>query len=508
MSRLAEQQWENIRKIFKETASIRQTAKITGHDRKAVRRVLYAPLANRHRAPVTKPRESKLDPYRSKIRYLITEKKLSAVLVLGRIRKMGYTGSYTILKDYIRIIRPRPVKQPRPPIDHAPGEEAQMDWSPHAVYLGGKKTVVHTGSIVLCYSRWIFMRHFLDETTESVIKLHEEAFAELDAVPEKITYDNMTTVGRHVGPGDIWINPVFKRFAEEYGFEVVILQPGKKERHGKVERPFHYIENNFIADHESEFDDLEDMNKKADFWRANTANVRDHGKTRERPIDRLARERSLLKPLPWNKKDAFYKEVERLVQLDFCVTVDTNRYSVSLSLIGTYVKVRLYRDHLQIWANDELDCKHIYAEGRHQRQVLPEHEQAYKAMTGQRELLKDAFLRLGRQAEEFYTGLKKLRRGAAGYHLQRILSYADRYGTNIVVGAMAHAGRFEAYSADSVLRIIKGKKLKSSRKNTSQKPVPENVRNWLRTCSVEEDNPGRYDKLINPEKSQNTGEEQ
>ena len=43
-----------------------------------------------------------------------------------------------------------------------------MDWSPHAVTMGGRKVVVHTGSIVLCYSRWIFMRHFLNEKIESV----------------------------------------------------------------------------------------------------------------------------------------------------------------------------------------------------------------------------------------------------------------------------------------------------------------------------------------------------
>ena len=493
MSRLNEQQQENIRQVFKQTASIRKTAKQTGHGRKAVRRALGCSRSN---APVSRPRKSKLDPYKAKIGYLAKEKRLSVVLILGRIRQMGYSGGYTILKDYVRTIRPKNVKLPRPPIDHAPGEEAQMDWSPHAVSLGGMETVVHTGSIVLCYSRWMFIRHFLDEKINAVIKLHEEAFAELDAVPEKITYDNMTTVGRHIGPGDIWINPVFARFAEEYGFEVVVLPPGKKERHGKVERPFHYIENNFLADHESAFDNLEQMNKKADFWRANTANVRNHGHTRERPIDRLERERLLLKPLPWNKKDAFYKEVQRLVQLDFCVSVDTNRYSVSLDLIGSYVTVRLYRDHLQVWAEGKLDCRHLYVQGRHQRQVLAEHEEAYKAMTGQRQLLKDAFLRLGKHAEDFYAGLKKLRRGAAGYHLQRILKYADRYGANIVAGAMAHAARFEAYSADAVLRIIKGKTIRSSKKKHLQKPLPENVRNWLRTCIVEQDSPGRHDKLV------------
>lgn len=318
MSRLSEKEQERIRKVFGRTASIRQTAKQTGHSRKAVRRALGC--NNVINAPQTSPRKSKLDPYKAKIGYLVKEKHLSGVRVLEEITLLGYTGGYSILKEHIRIIRPKGLKVPRPPIDHAPGDEGQMDWSPHSVYMGGQRVVVHTGSFVLCFSRWIFTRHFSDETIESVIRLHEEAFDEIGAVPHKITYDNMTTVGRHTGTGTVWINPVFKRFAQEYGFEVVILLPGRKERHGKVERPFRYIEDNFLRGRE--FIDLEDLNNKADAWRANTANVRIHGTTRERPVDRLAREKSLLKPVPWNKTDQFFKEVRRLVNVDFCVTID------------------------------------------------------------------------------------------------------------------------------------------------------------------------------------------
>jgi IS30 family transposase len=80
MSRLNEQQQENIRQVFKQTASIRQTAKQTGHGRKAVRRALGYSMVN---APVSRPRTSKLDPYKAKISYLVKEKRLSVVLILG-----------------------------------------------------------------------------------------------------------------------------------------------------------------------------------------------------------------------------------------------------------------------------------------------------------------------------------------------------------------------------------------------------------------------------------------
>lgn len=370
-----------------------------------------------------------------------------------------------------------------------------MDWSPHRVVLGGKEVIVHTGTIILCFSRWMYIRMFPDETIKRVIRLHEEAFKELGAVPETMTYDNMTTVGRHVGPGRVWINPMFQRFADEYGFEVIILPPGKKDRHGMVERPFHYIENNFLAGRE--FHDFEALNRKADWWRAEKANVRIHGTLRERPVDRLKREFSFLKPLPRSKSDTFYREVERVVNRDFSVAIDTNHYSVSPHLAGQRATVRLYKDHLEIRVNDRLDCKHGYCEGRYQRQVLPEHERAFREMTGQHRLLARAFLRLGDPAKSYYDGLKNEKGAAAGYHLQRILKLADRHGTDVAAGAMAHAQRYGAFSSDAVMRVILGKELKQ-KGTVAPAPVdmPENVRQWLRSCAVESQDLKTYDELI------------
>ena len=495
MSRLTEKQQSQIREAFQRTGSIRRTVKETGFSRNAVRRAL-----NPHAvppAPASHPRPSKLDPYKAKIGYLVREKDLTAVRVMEEISEVGYKGGYSILKEHIRTIRPRPYRRPAPPIDHPPGQEGQMDWSPHRVILGGRNQIVHTGSIVLCFSRWLFFHHFPDETLENVIRLHEEAFQELGAVPETITYDNMTTVGRHSGPSEVWINPTFQGFADAYGFKIVILPPGAKERHGKVERPFHYIEHNFLAGRE--FQDMEDLNHRADAWRANTANVRIHGTLRERPVDRLQRERPYLKPLPQRLNALVYKDVDRLIHSDFCVIVNTNRYSVNPNLIGQYAKVRLYDAHLEIWVNQELDCKHTYIQGQYQRQVLPEHEQLYKKITGQTQLLEKAFLRLGQPAQTYYEGLKKHRRAAAGYHLQRILTYADRYGNDVVSGALAYAERYGAYSADAVLRILTGKKPKT---NIPPRDIPENIRQWLRTCAVEKQDLRFYDSLVDDEEDE------
>ena len=287
--KLSDKDKERIRAAFQKTGTIRGTKRLTGINRKSIRRQIERMANPVPTAPAVRMRKSKLDPYKPKVGYLVKEKKLTAVRVLEEIQELGYTGGYSILKDHIRTVRPRHKTTPRPPIDHPPGYEGQMDWSPHKTVMGGRIQVVHTGSIVLCYSRWLYFGHFPDQTLGNVIRLHENAFKELGAVPETMTYDNMTTVGRHVGPGKVWINPQFMRFADEYGFKVVILPPGAKERHGMVERPFHYIENNFLAGRE--FVDLADINEQANQWRWNKANVRIHGTLKQRPVDRLVWER-------------------------------------------------------------------------------------------------------------------------------------------------------------------------------------------------------------------------
>src|SRR6056297_739512 len=489
--RLSEDDKQKIDKAFQKTGTIRGTRRLTGISRKAIRRALDDRGNPKPAAPAVKMRNSKLDPYKPKISHLIKEKKLSAVRVLEEIQALGYDGGYSIVKEHVRTIRPKAAKIARPPIDHPPGYEGQMDWSPHQVVIGGRSQIVQTASFVLCYSRWLCIHHFTDQTLPQVIAFHKKAFTELGAVPERMTYDNMTTVGRHVGPDKVWINPQFKRFAEEYGFDVVILPPGAKERHGKVERPFHYIENNFLAGRE--FTDLADLNHRADQWRWNKANVRIHGTLKQRPIDRLVRERPYLKSLSPDLSDAVYKEVERKIHVDFCVAVDTKRYSANPELIGESAAVRLYRDHLEIWVNGQLDCKHAYT--TKDRSVLPEHEAMYKKMTGQKKLLEEAFYSLGEPAHVFYEGLQKTQKAAAGYHLQRILQYADRYGTDVVAGALAYAAKYNAFSAESVLRIVSGRKLKTA-KPQIEADMPENVRQWLSAYAVETQSLAYYDNLI------------
>jgi transposase len=52
------------------------------------------------------PRASKLDPFKAEIARLLQAHAFTAAQILMRIREQGFAGGYSIVKDYVRAIRP------------------------------------------------------------------------------------------------------------------------------------------------------------------------------------------------------------------------------------------------------------------------------------------------------------------------------------------------------------------------------------------------------------------
>jgi hypothetical protein len=299
-----------------------------------------------------------------------------------------------------------------------------------------------------------------------------------------------------VGPNDVWLNPRFDAYARHVDFGIHLIDPGQPNQHGSVERPFHYVENNCLKRRRSRFADFGELNRYARWWCDEVANVRIHGTTRQRPVDLLQRERLYLKPLACAREETF-RLFQRDVGRDFCVRLDNCRYSVHPDHIGKAAEVRAYRERLEIFIEGHLAAVHTFAEKPYQRIVLPEHEEAFKRATPSRLLLEQAFLRLGEAAGGYYEGLKASRGRGAGYHLQRILKLADRYGSAVVCGAMAHAARYGNYSADSVARVIGGRALlQGERQHSVGSASPQNTQQWLSGLDVERTDLADFDALV------------
>jgi hypothetical protein len=230
------------------------------------------------------------------------------------------------------------------------------------------------------------------------------------------------------------------------------------------------------------------------------ANVRVHGTLRERPVDRYRRELPFLVPLPTDEFDTMFQVITRKVNPHFCVSVDTNQYSVHPKHVGKKAMIKVFDDHLKVFIDYELVAVHPLQTTRYGRHILPEHEDAFHSHGCSRELLKEAFLKLGPAAEEFYQGLLRERGRGTGFHLSRIVQLAKRHGSAVVSGALRHAHRYGAFSAEAVVRIVHGKTISTTKRIRSADYEgsfpPQNVRTWLESLDVETRDLADYDKII------------
>ena len=128
--------------------SIKAIARELGLSKNSVRKYLKSgPMGKQKRR-----RGSKLHPYREKIRTLIDEHNLLAVRILEEIRKIGYDGGYTILKDYCRELRRDRRIQAVYRYETDPGIQSQVDFGEFGhIDMDGKSRKLYTFSMILRY---------------------------------------------------------------------------------------------------------------------------------------------------------------------------------------------------------------------------------------------------------------------------------------------------------------------------------------------------------------------
>jgi transposase len=104
--------------------TIAQIARFLGIHRGTVAMWLARARFTRRRG---QPRPSKLDPFKPSIIRLLDTHPYSAQQIFQRLREEGYRGGVSILRDYVRRVRP-PQRTVYLKLHFAPGECAQVDW--------------------------------------------------------------------------------------------------------------------------------------------------------------------------------------------------------------------------------------------------------------------------------------------------------------------------------------------------------------------------------------------
>ena len=433
---------------------VSQIARTLHLDPKTVTKWLAEP---RFRARTVAPRPSKLDPFKDQIRHWLETHPFSAQQIFQRLQEVGFDGGITIVKEYVRKVRPR-----RAPafltLTFAPGECAQVDWGEYgSVPVGQTRRKLSFFVMVLCWCRLMYLEFTLSQKMEQFLACHQHAFAFFgNRVPEKIMVDNLKSavLRRLIGEAPVF-NRRYLEFANHYGFTITPCNVGKGNEKGRVESGVGYVKKNFLNG--LEIPDFSALNPAARVWLETIANVRIHGETHQRPVDRFAEEQPRLHPAPTVPFDIATVESVR-TSSRFRVTYDTNRYSVPAEYASTPVTLKVYPDRLCIYHQAQLIARHPRCYDRHQDKEHPDHPKALLAHRhrAREQQLLGRFLRLSPKAEAYYQALEQ-RRLNPRHHVQKIVALSEIYGVEAVARAMDDAFVFQAFSCEYIANLLESR---------------------------------------------------
>jgi transposase len=293
-------------------------------------------------------RASGLDPYLPLIRDTLTQyPRLRATRLFEMVRARGYLGSVVQLRRLVRTIRPT-----APPIVYRRlttlmGEEAQIDWGAFGALRIGRGVRPLSGFVmVLSYSRALFALFTLDQTLESFLRGHVEAFEACHGVARTLVYDNLRSAVLERAGTAIRFHPRLLELAGHYHFAPRPCTPYRANEKGKIERQIHYLRQAFFA--ARRFVDVDDLNAQFRRWRDDVAHQRPHPDQRDRTVAEVfAEEQARLLPLPAHPFETHVMRTVASGKTPY-VRFDRNSYSIPhthvrrpLTLLASATTVRL-----------------------------------------------------------------------------------------------------------------------------------------------------------------------
>ena len=405
-------------------------------------------------------RPSKLDSFKGEIVRLLERFDYSAQQIFQQIKEGGYTGRYSIVKKFVRQVRPSS-KPAFLTLHFQPGECAQVDWGcAGSVPVGSTRRRLSFFVMVLAYSRKMYLEFTLAETLEHFLCCHQHAFEYFNGVPQQVWVDNCKVAVLSRAAGSLVFNPHYLDFASHSGFQIRACGVGQPQEKGRVENAVGYVKKNFL--HGLELSDFKIVNPAARSWLDNVANVRRHGHTQKTPQELFPQEKLLsLHPLAYQ---AARLDTIR-VNSQFRIQVDGNRYSVPCQFASSKLTLKRWPDRLLVYDQEQLVAEHVRSYDRNQDYELPDHVQPLllERKKARDQKLFVRFLALSAQAHDYYRQLEQ-RRLNPKHHVQKIVALSELYGIEAVARAMEDAFTYQAFSCEYIANLLQ------QRQNPAQEP--------------------------------------
>jgi len=329
------EQWAEIRRLyFVEKRSKRAISTLLGVHRDTVTRAVLGKAPPRYaRAPAG----SKLDPFKE---WICEQLQADASIQSLRLREMavelGYEGGKSIFDDYVREVRPR-FQRPRTfqRTVYRPGELIQCDlWEPRE-YIPVGHGQLRRGWVVtseVCWSRAIAGTLIFSKEAPDILFGLARNLSRLGVLPEKLVWDRESSIaggGRPTVP--------FAAFCGQLSVGWVILEARDPQAKGALERSHRFMRSNFEPGRV--FANHLDFQDRLDAW-TDKANGRVHRTIRAIPAERLAEEKTRMRPAPARMPDTDRRQVVRVPAQPF-IRIDRNDYSIDPQFVGRRVEMRV-----------------------------------------------------------------------------------------------------------------------------------------------------------------------
>lgn len=341
----------------KETMSKAAIARIMGCDPRTVKRYLEGYEPKKKRKILKK---SKLDKFKETIISKL-EIGCTSMAIFKFIQKDGYTGSYSLVADFVQKHKEEQIKKATIRFETAPGLQSQVDWKKNLKMISkhGELFEVNIFLMVLGYSRIKFVKLTSDKTQKTLFECMNEAFKYFGGVPKEIVFDNMSTVVDRTNSriGNVKLNTKFVQYSKDIGFNPITCRIYRPQTKGKVESLAKLVDRLQVYNHE--FETYEELEKIVKMFMKEINNEISQG-TNMKPIERLAKETKYLLPLPNQEVLNAYttSPKEYKVSKESMITYKGQKYSVPTYLIGKSVSVKETDEYIHIYYTTNLITKH------------------------------------------------------------------------------------------------------------------------------------------------------
>lgn len=333
--------WAEVQRLFhREGLSKAAIARRLGMSRTTVIRLLALKGPPRY---VRERQGSQLEPFGDEIAAMLTaDPTVAATVICERLRRSGYRGGLTILRQHIGRLRPALLAaRAFQRTSYLPGEIVQLDWWHTGIGIpvgkdcqrqafGLVASLPHSGAHAVVFTLGLTMADFLSALPGCL--------ARLGGVAQKAVCDNDASIVARREAGRARLHPEVAALFGALRTRPVVLRPRRPTSKGHVERTIDYLERSFTP--LRTFSSLADLQVQHDAWAAEVAFRRVLRRTSARVEDRWTIKRHALHPLPEPLPDTDQK-LETRAGKDAFVRVAGVDYSVPPAFVGRRVAARL-----------------------------------------------------------------------------------------------------------------------------------------------------------------------